>query len=173
MATLQLRHQVSMSKLPGKTAFLKKRLMCFKNVTLLPAGTTWNKYLKSLVLKNLCSTWKNSMQSIIFFSWKNKTWHVIWINCLADRQSHLEYQALFPQKRKKKILGPVVQSIISLSTWLESTISNSVILLKNVGSFCKCKCKSYSHLFSKNICVYAILNDQSFNNKLTNDIVSF
>ena len=27
--------------------------------------------------------------------------------------------------------------------------------------------------FSKNINVYAIFNDQSFNNKLTNDIVSF
>ena len=31
---------------------------------------------------------------------------------------------------------------------------------------------SYSHLFSKNISVYAIFNDQSFNDTLTNDIVS-
>ena len=36
-----------------------------------------------------------------------------------------------------------------------------------------CKCKSYSHFFSKNISVYAIFNDQSFNNTLTNDILSF
>ena len=36
-----------------------------------------------------------------------------------------------------------------------------------------CKCKSYSHFFSKNISVYAIVNDQSFNNTLTNEIVSF
>ena len=37
-----------------------------------------------------------------------------------------------------------------------------------------CKCKSYSHFFfSKNISVYAIVNDQSFNYMLTNDIVSF
>ena len=36
-----------------------------------------------------------------------------------------------------------------------------------------CKCKSYSHFFSKNISVYAIFNYQSFNNTLTNDIVSF
>ena len=36
-----------------------------------------------------------------------------------------------------------------------------------------CKCKSYSHFFSKNISIYAIFNDQSFNNTLTNDIVSF
>ena len=33
--------------------------------------------------------------------------------------------------------------------------------------------KSYSHFFSKNINVYAIFNDQSFNEALTNDIVSF
>ena len=36
-----------------------------------------------------------------------------------------------------------------------------------------CKCKSYSHFFSKNISIYAIFNDQSFNDTLTNDIVSF
>ena len=36
-----------------------------------------------------------------------------------------------------------------------------------------CKCKSYSHFFSKNINIYAIFNDQSFNDTLTNDIVSF
>ena len=41
---------------------------------------------------------------------------------------------------------------------------------KNVSSFCKCK--SYSHFFSKNIGIYAIFNDQSFNDSLTNDIVS-
>ena len=38
---------------------------------------------------------------------------------------------------------------------------------KNVSSFCK------SQIFSKNISVYAILNNQSFNDTLTNDIVSF
>ena len=35
-----------------------------------------------------------------------------------------------------------------------------------------CKCKSYSQFFSKNICVYAIFNDQSLNDMLTNNIVS-
>ena len=75
--------------------------------------------------------------------------------------------------------GPVVQSIISLTsslvvkmlTVLVSTISNSqVFLLKNVSSFCKL------HFFSKNISIYVIkklFNDQSFNDTLTNDIVSF
>ena len=69
---------------------------------------------------------------------------------------------------------PVFQSIISLTislvvkmlTVLVSTISNSqVFLLKNVSSFCKCK--SYSHFFSKNIRAYAIFNDKSFNDVLT------
>ena len=36
-----------------------------------------------------------------------------------------------------------------------------------------CKCKSYSYFFSKNICLYAIVNSQSFNDKLTNNIISF
>ena len=33
--------------------------------------------------------------------------------------------------------------------------------------------QSYSHFFSKNISIYAIFNDQSFNDTLTNSIVSF
>ena len=75
--------------------------------------------------------------------------------------------------------GPVVQSIVSLTSSLVvkmlivlvSTISNSqVFLLKNVSSFCKCK----SYIFySKNINLYPIFNDQSFNDMLTNDIISF
>ena len=32
---------------------------------------------------------------------------------------------------------------------------------------------AFAHFFSKNINVYAIFNDQSFNDTLTNDIVSF
>ena len=58
-------------------------------------------------------------------------------------------------------------------TVLVNTESNSheFLLKKNVSSFCKCK--SYSHFFSKNINVYAIFDDQSFNDTLTNDIVSF
>ena len=76
--------------------------------------------------------------------------------------------------------GPVVQSILSLTsalvvkmlTVLVSTISDShVVLLKHVSSFCKCR--SYSYFFSKNIIIYAIFNDQCFNDTLTNDIVSF
>ena len=40
---------------------------------------------------------------------------------------------------------------------------------KNVSSFCK----SYSYFFTKNISIYAIFNDQNFNDTLTNGIVSF
>ena len=74
-----------------------------------------------------------------------------------------------------KDLGPVVQSIVSLTsllvvkmlTVLVSTISKSqVFLLKKNAS-------SYSHFFSKNISVYAIFNDKSFNDTLTDNIVSF
>ena len=43
--------------------------------------------------------------------------------------------------------GPVFQSIVSLT--------------------------SYSYIFSKNISVYVIFHDQSFNDTFTNDIVSF
>ena len=57
-------------------------------------------------------------------------------------------------------------------TILVSTVSDSqVFLLKNVSSFCKCK--SYTHFFSKNISVFAIFNDQSFNDMLTNNLLSF
>ena len=75
-----------------------------------------------------------------------------------------------------KCLGPVVRSIVSLTsslvvkmlTILVSTISNSqVFLLKNV------KCKSYSHFFSKNISIHPVFNDQRFNDTLTNDSISF
>ena len=96
------------------------------------------------------------------------------LNCLCEVR---QFQCVLTQHGQ----GPVVQSIVSLTsslvvkmlTVLVSTISNSQVFFaeKNVSSFCKCK--SFSHLFSKNISVYAILNNQSFNDTLTNDIASF
>ena len=68
-------------------------------------------------------------------------------------------------------LGPVVQSIFSLTsslvvkmlTVLVSTVSNSqVFLLK------KCEMRKLLNFFSQNFNVYAIFNDQSFNDSLTN-----
>ena len=66
-----------------------------------------------------------------------------------------------------------MQALVKMLTVLVSTVFNSqeFLLKKNVSSFCSCK--SYSHFFSKNISVQAIFNDQSFNDTLTNDIVSF
>ena len=77
--------------------------------------------------------------------------------------------------------GPVAQSIDSLTsslvvkmfTVLVSTISNSQVFLlkKNVSTFCKCKT---THIIQqKNISVYAVFNDKSFNNTLTNNVVTF
>ena len=65
--------------------------------------------------------------------------------------------------------GPVVQSIVSLTstlvvkilTVLVSTLSNSQVFFAE---------KIFS---AKNISIYAIFSDQSFNDRLTNDIVSF
>ena len=54
--------------------------------------------------------------------------------------------------------------LVSGQNVLVSTISNSQLFLLK---------KSYSHFFSKNISVYAIFNDQSFNDTLTKYIVSF
>ena len=50
--------------------------------------------------------------------------------------------------------------MVKMLTVLVSIISNSQV-------------QSYSHFFSKNFSLYAIFKDQSFNNILTNDIVSF
>ena len=55
--------------------------------------------------------------------------------------------------------------MVKTLTILVSTISNSQVFLQK-------KCE-YSHFFSKSISVYAIFNDQSFNDTLTNGIVSF
>ena len=65
--------------------------------------------------------------------------------------------------------------MIKMLTVLVSTISNSqaFLLKKNMSSFCKCMQKLLKFFFSKNISVYAIFNGQSFNDTLTNDIVSF
>ena len=58
--------------------------------------------------------------------------------------------------------------MVKILTVLVSKISNSqVFLLKNANA------KATHIFFSKNIGVYAVFNDLSFNDMLTNDIVSF
>ena len=60
--------------------------------------------------------------------------------------------------------------MVKMLTALVSTISYSqVFFAENVSSFCK----AFHFFFNKNISVSAIFNDQSFNDTLTNDIVSF
>ena len=55
---------------------------------------------------------------------------------------------------------------------LVSTISSSVIFAeKMLVAFANAKATNI--FFSKHISIYAIFNDQSFNDTLTNDIVSF
>ena len=57
--------------------------------------------------------------------------------------------------------------MVKMLTVLVSTISNLQVLLlkKNVNA---------THIFSsKNICIYAIFHDQSFNDMLSNVMVSF
>ena len=45
---------------------------------------------------------------------------------------------------------------------------------KNVSSFCKVAFVKATHIFfSQNISIYAIFHDQSYNDMLTNNIVSF
>ena len=56
--------------------------------------------------------------------------------------------------------------MVKILTVLVSTVSNfQLFLLK--------KCESYSHFFSKNISISAIFNGQSFDDTLTNGIISF
>ena len=62
--------------------------------------------------------------------------------------------------------GVKIIRLVFVKTVLVSTISNSqVFLLK--------KCEATHIFFRKNINVYAIVNDQSFKDMLTYDIISF
>ena len=79
--------------------------------------------------------------------------------------------------KKVNHLGPVVQSVVSLTSSLR-VISLTVLVesIHNILIFFAekmCYCKSYSHFFSKkfqHICVSLNVN---FNESLTNYIVSF
>ena len=76
----------------------------------------------------------------------------------------------------EKNLGPVVQSVVSLTsslrvislTVLADSIYNSLIFF--VEKMCS---KSYSHFFSKKFHHIRVSLDVNFNESLTNDVVSF
>ena len=57
--------------------------------------------------------------------------------------------------------------VVKMLTVLVRTISTSQVF------FAEKRWVAYSHFFSKNIYVYAIFNEQSFNDMLTKDIISF
>ena len=75
------------------------------------------------------------------------------------------------------ILGLVVQSIVSLSSSL--VVKILTVLVSTTGIFAEkmrvafASAKATHIFFSKNISVSVIFNDQSFNDMLTNDIISF
>ena len=74
------------------------------------------------------------------------------------------------------LLGPVVQSVVSLtsSLWVISlTILAASIYTILIFFAEKMHCKSYSHVFSKKIQHICVSLDLNFNESLTNDIVSF
>ena len=141
-----------------------------------------NIFLRKKISGSSCSKLTMSLVNVSlklwsYFCWKNVSSFCICTFFFSKNTCELDIVLT----RTDSILGPVVQSVVILTsslvvkilTVLVSTISNSQVFLlkKNVSSFCKCK--SYSHFFSKNITIYTIYNDQSFNDKLTNNIVSF
>ena len=101
---------------------------------------------------------------------------LIWYSIICS----FNLQLTLITSNSKRPEGPVVQSLVSLTsslvvkmlTGLVGTISNSQVFLlkKKWVAFANAKA---THIFSKNISVYAIFNDQSFNDTLTNDIISF
>ena len=93
----------------------------------------------------------------------------------------MKNQALFSLKNIKKNQGPVVQSVVSLTSSLRvisltvvaDSIHNILIFFaeKNVSSFCTAKA---THIFfSKKFQHICISLNVNFNESLTNDVVSF
>ena len=76
---------------------------------------------------------------------------------------------------KRDIQDLVIQSIVSLtSSLVVKMLTVLVSIIFNSQLFLLKKCKSSSHFFfSKNNSLYAIFNGHSFNDTLTNDIISF
>ena len=65
-------------------------------------------------------------------------------------------------------LGPVVQSVVSLTSLLVVKMSTAVVSIISNSQICK----SYSHFFSKNISIFAVLMIKVLT-IMTNDIISF
>ena len=110
--------------------------------------------------------------------------HMLWYSLEAPWQgtSNEYLQYMFSSINKKNIyLGPVVQSVVSLTsslrvislTVLVDSINNILIFFcwKNVSSFCIAEA---THIFSaKNFSIFCVSLEVNFNESLTNDVVSF
>ena len=86
----------------------------------------------------------------------------------------------FGYSNHAKLLGPVVQSVVSLTSSLRiislTVLADSVYnILKFFAEKCEklLHCKSYSHFFQQKISAYLRITQCKFNESLTNDIVSF
>ena len=104
--------------------------------------------------------------------------HTKWPVKTTNGKSELQAKSAKHHMQIVKVKGPVDQSVVSLtSSLLVKMLTALVRRTPNSQVFFAEKmwvaCKSYSHIFSKNIRIYTIFNDQSFNDTLTNDIVSF
>ena len=77
-------------------------------------------------------------------------------------------------EKQAKCLGPVVQSLVSLTSSLR-VISLNVLVesIYNILIFFAEKSKSYSHFFSKKLQHICISLNVNFNESLTKDVVSF
>ena len=127
---------------------------------------------EGLTFYEKCLLWKGfyEMSNLSFFL-KN-----IWTFLLFPEVIDWFYHS----KIKIKNLGPVVQSVVSLTSSLR--VISLTVLADSIYNFLiffaeKCElllhCKSYSHFFSKKFQHICISLDVNFNESLTNDIVSF
>ena len=90
-------------------------------------------------------------------------------------------QINFTVKQFLRLQGPVVQSIVSLTsslrvislTILADSIYNILIFFAEKMWVAFAHCKSYSHFFSKKFQHICVSLDVNFNELLTNDIISF
>ena len=95
-------------------------------------------------------------------------------SCLPSIKRQNTYQVYQISLNEGSNQGRVVQSIVSLTSSL--VVKMLIVLVSTISNshaYCRKICKSYWQFFSKNVSIYAIFNDQSFNDTLTNDNVSF
>ena len=81
-------------------------------------------------------------------------------------------QHMFSWRNKKKYLGPVVQSVVSLTSLRVISLTVLAVSIYNIMIFLLKKCEKLLTFFQQKISVYSRITG-NFNELLTNDIVSF